>query len=88
MSHAPTKSSLVWLALVCATLGSGLLAERHGLGRWTFYWILLFALFKARLVLLHFMELASAPPALRITFELWIAACVVMIGALHWLGPI
>jgi Prokaryotic Cytochrome C oxidase subunit IV len=35
--------------------------------------VLLLAFFKARLVILHYMEAATAPVALRMALELWIA---------------
>ncbi|MBS0370488.1 MAG: cytochrome C oxidase subunit IV family protein [Proteobacteria bacterium] len=86
MKSAQATMSRIWLLLVCATLAGWALAENHGAGRWTVLAVMLFALFKARLVFLHFMELKLAPRALRLIFEAWIAGSAGMIVAMQWLG--
>lgn len=78
--------TLIWLVLVSATVAGWALAEQHGAGRWTVGCVMLFALFKARLVFLHFMELKRAPRAWRLIFEIWIAGCSGMIVAMQWIG--
>lgn len=84
--NSSRKLTVIWLVLVCATIAGWALAENHGAGRWTVASVMLFALFKARLVFLHFMELKVAPLGWRLIFEAWIAACVAMIVVMHWIG--
>lgn len=67
---------LVWLALILLTATSWALGTSHGLpasahhgGRCRDFAV---AVFKARLVGLHFMELKSAPWALRGVFEAYL----------------
>lgn len=86
MNNAGLKVTLIWLVLILATVGGWTLAENHAAGRWTVSCVMLFALFKARLVFLYFMELKVAPFALRLIFEIWITACAGMIVAMQWLG--
>jgi len=86
MTRAACGLRLVWLALVVTTIGSWWIAEHHGVGELTVLVVMAIALFKCRLVFLHFMELKSAPVALRMFYEIWIVACVSMIVALQWVG--
>ena len=86
MKNSQVTMSWIWRLLVCATLAGWALAEHHGAGQWTVLAVMLFALFKARLVFLHFMELKLAPRPLRLIFEVWITGSVGMIVAMQWLG--
>lgn len=81
---AQRVAGLAWVALVAATLGSWWLAEHHGAGVWTVSLVMSVAAFKVRLVLLHFMELNSAPRAWRLAFGAWTLASVGLIVALWW----
>ncbi|WP_406003271.1 cytochrome C oxidase subunit IV family protein [Streptomyces sp. NBC_00829] len=80
-----TKATVVWAVLVALTTLSWMLGTTHGFGtgghRPASVVILVFALFKARLVGLHFMDLRRAPTVLRALFEAWCAAvCAATIG--------
>ena len=68
------RAALTWLFLVGATLATFGLAESHGLRvQWAVSVVMLIALFKARMIALHYMELKHAPRRWRIAFELWVA---------------
>lgn len=63
---------LTWLFLVCATLATFWLAESHSLTvQWAVSIVMLIALLKARMIVLHYMAMKHAPRAWRIAFELW-----------------
>ena len=79
----PRKASLVWLFLVVATLCSWWLAETHGAAEWTVPVVMLVAALKGRAVILHFMELTTAPWAWRLAFEAWIWLCACVIAVLY-----
>jgi Prokaryotic Cytochrome C oxidase subunit IV len=69
--------TLVWLLLLVLTLGSWGLFElgTHKSGMTAAVvdaYVLLVALFKVRLVLLYFMEAATAPVVLRLALDLWL----------------
>lgn len=83
MSHLSSRTAVwVWVFLVLATLASAWLAEHHGLaGRWTVAVIMLVAAFKARAVIMYFMELKSAPAVWRRLFEAWLWISVLQIVA-------
>jgi|GEM_PF-1039670 len=58
-----------------------------GQGRWVGTAILAIAFFKARLVLLQFMQVKAAPSAVRWCCEAWVVmACALLIG-MYWLAP-
>jgi len=87
MTHlSPRAALLVWLLLVCATLGSAYLAEHHAVaGPLTAAFVMLVALIKGRAIALYFMELRSAPLSWRLAFEIWIVAATAMIiGLWAW----
>jgi len=86
MNRAAFGLRLVWLALVLTTIGSWWIAEHHDIGELTVLAVMAIALVKCRLVFLHFMELKSAPVALRLFYEIWIVACVGMILMFQWGG--
>jgi len=71
----------IWLLLLALTAGSWALGTGNG-GLAASAGILALACFKIRLVMLHFMEVQEAPPALRWTCEGWIVA---MLGTLLWM---
>ncbi|MGL4318203.1 MAG: cytochrome C oxidase subunit IV family protein [Pseudomonas sp.] len=71
-----SSESLVWLVLMLMTGTAWLLAYTHGSilpsARIEAMVILALAFFKARLVLMHFMEAGHAPMQLRLPCEAWI----------------
>ena len=69
------RTTAIWLLLVFATAGSWVLgSENRGTA------LMLVAFIKVRLVGLHFMELRSAPLALRSLFEAYVVVvCTVVI---------
>ena len=84
LSTATSRITAVWLALMALTISSYLLGSNHGLPAADHaivgIVILSVALFKARLVGLHFMELRTAPPILRGGFEVLCAALLIVLG--------
>lgn len=66
-----TPATIVWLALVVATVASWVLGTNHGISNHAYasVVILLIAFIKVRLVGLYFMELRAAPLVLRGLFE-------------------
>jgi heme/copper-type cytochrome/quinol oxidase subunit 4 len=87
--HSTTgpRAAVVWLVLVTATLCSWWLVEREAIpGRVATTAVLAIAAFKARWVLLHFMELRSAPWPWRALFESWPLLCATGILAAYWTG--
>ncbi|HME76979.1 MAG TPA: cytochrome C oxidase subunit IV family protein [Mycobacterium sp.] len=76
------KASLAWSVLVVLTLAQWMIGSQiAGGGPHVAACLVIFvvAVFKARLVGLYFMELRSAPWALRCLFELY---CVALLGVL------
>jgi heme/copper-type cytochrome/quinol oxidase subunit 4 len=74
---------LVFLFLVGATLGSVWLAGHQAFGGpWTPVFVMLVAFVKGRMIMNHFMELASAPIAWRATYEIWGIVTTVVIAGL------
>jgi len=74
-----TRASVVWLVLVALTLVSWTLGTQHrfgGVPAPANLTIMVVAVFKVRLIGLHFMELRDAPWLLRGIFE---AFCVVLL---------
>ena len=84
-----TRTTLVWLGLIAATGLSWQFGHGFGFGENVHYAtaaILAISFVKIRYVFLDFMELRSAPLALRLAFEGWaVGACLLLIG-LYWLG--
>lgn len=76
---------LVWLATTLATLVSILFAGGGQLFP-AAVGVMLIAGFKARLVLLHFMEVKRAPMLWRCLLEGWIVLCVAIILVIHLIG--
>jgi hypothetical protein len=75
----------IWLLLVGATALVGLLAEDPGADpRLAIAVALAIAAFKARLVVLRYMELHHAPWPWRLAFEIWSVAAASGILAGYW----
>lgn len=81
-------ASLTWIFLVCASIATWLLIEKHGLGAAsTVSLILLIAVIKVRMIVLHYMELKYAPLRWRIAFELWpMVAATLILGIWFFTG--
>lgn len=73
---------LTWTFLVCASIATWLLIEGESLGPVAAVsLIMLIAVFKARMIVLHYMELKHAPLSWRLAFELWgVAAASLILG--------
>ncbi|WP_433567265.1 cytochrome C oxidase subunit IV family protein [Nocardia sp. CA-151230] len=73
----PRRATLVWLALAAATCATWWLGADHPLASFGFEFAagvaLAVAFAKAFFIGMEFMELRSAPPALRGAFGCWIA---------------
>ena len=69
------RVGLVWLGLIAATLCTWQLGADHqltpGLARVTAGTVVAIAFVKVRFVGMHFMDLRSAPTALRLAFDTW-----------------
>lgn len=85
-----TKASLVWLVLVALTTISWMLGSQpdidgvqHASASLV---IFLVAVFKVRLIGLHFMELRDAPWALRGIFEAYCAALILLLCGMYLFG--
>ena len=80
-----SRVSYVWLFLAALTgatwlLGDGYNPERLDLFKVVTICLLILAFFKIRLVIIHFMEIGSAPMPLRLIFDAWvILVCVLLI---------
>ena len=86
------KQSVVvaWFALVILTVTSWYLSldltvADNDIQRLTSSILLLLAFFKVRLVIMHFMEIGTAPNALRLIFELWVVAVCALLLGMDWL---
>lgn len=90
MFHSATaRATLVWIILSAATAASWTLgntsvafADTSALA-WDTSLILLLALVKVRLVLMHFMEVRHAPSGLRLLCEAWLAGLGCLLIGLH-----
>ncbi|WP_075296865.1 MULTISPECIES: cytochrome C oxidase subunit IV family protein [unclassified Pseudonocardia] len=88
---APTmirnRETVVWGALVLATLVSFGAGADHGVaGATGVVLALVIGFVKVRYVGLEFMELRSAPPALRLVFEAWCVGVCGMVVVLYLTG--
>jgi hypothetical protein len=80
------RITAAWALLVVATLVSFESAQAENERRWASSAVLLISLLKARIIGLEFMELRSAPWALRLAFELWVVGvCAALLGLYWWL---
>ncbi len=77
MNHVTSIQNIaVWAFLVVASLGTVWLAEEGTwFGDWTVAVVLLIAVFKARAIVLYYMEIKFAPWQLKLLFEAWVAVC-------------
>ena len=73
------RSTVVWAALVVATVVSWAVGSEHGTGSLVALLVLGVAMIKVRFVGLDFMELRHAPLPLRAAFD---GYCVVLWGVL------
>ena len=71
---------LTWAFLVVASIATGWLIDGTSLGPAAAVpLILLIAVFKARMIVLHYMELKHAPVAWRLAFEVWVVVAASLI---------
>lgn len=75
-----------WIVLSLLTLVSWWLDASVD-GAWIGTAVLLVAFFKARLVLMEFMEVRSAPAGLRWVCEAWVVVACTAVIATYWLAP-
>lgn len=77
-------ATLIWAALMLATVASTWwLAKDFVVPTAATVAIVVIAAVKIRLVLLHFMELRTAPLAWRLVFEVWVVAVTGAIVGLY-----
>ena len=82
-------ATYAWIFLIFLTAFSWWLSLDLTVGvdnayKFTTMGLFLLAFFKVRLVIMHFMELRTAPLPLRAVFEAWvIIVCAVLVG-LYW----
>lgn len=71
----------ILFALLCLTAFSFFLIESAGLRWqvWASYAIIVVAVIKARLIILHFMEVRDAPPKWRLMYETWYVSIGLML---------
>ena len=81
-----TPITYIWLLLAALTAVSWGLADGVVVGspsqmQWLTAALMFLAFFKVRLMIMHFMEVATAPTALRTIFEAWVAVvfCAIII---------
>ena len=83
------KLTIVWLLLIIATALSWQFGHGMGFGDQLHYAtvaVLIITFIKVRFIYLDFMELKTAPPALRWVVEAWaLIACATLI-VLYWMG--
>jgi hypothetical protein len=75
IKHAGRPVTVVWAALMVATLISWYLGDGHGATKFAAIAVIVTAFIKVAMVGDHFMELRTAPPQLRWAFMGW---CVVV----------
>ena len=78
---------LTWLLLTFATALSWWLDVTQD-GRWVGAVVLLVAFFKARLVLMVFMGVRWAAPAIRRGCEIWVVGACTAVLATYWFVPL
>lgn len=79
-----TRSTLVWVALVVATIVSWALGSKHAIGSNVAVVVLGVAVLKVRFVGLDFMELRHAPLQLRAMFESYCVALWGVLAGMYW----
>lgn len=83
---ARARTTAVWLLLVVATLFSWGSAQRGADPGLATSAVLIIAFAKVRYIGLEFMELRTAPLALRLGFEAWLLVVCAALLALYWVG--
>lgn len=78
---------ITWAVLTLATALSWSLDVSTD-GAWVGTALLLVAFFKARLVLMIFMEVRAAPAALRWCCEAWVIVACTAVITTYWLAPL
>jgi lipid-A-disaccharide synthase-like uncharacterized protein len=73
MTHTSRRLVLIWVALCALTVAAFAAGEIHSDGQWALIAVIVAALIKVRFVILDFMEVRSAPLALRVVLEGWLA---------------
>ena len=78
-----------WVLLVCLTclawwLSLDLTVDPDGAYKITTTSLFLLAFFKVRLVIMHFMEIRTAPLPLRLVFEAWVLIVCGIVISLYW----
>ena len=77
---------LTWAFLVIASIATGWLIGGQSLdAHWAVPLIFLIAVFKARVIVLHYMELKHAPLPWRLAFEGWVVIAASLILGIWWL---
>ena len=81
-------ATFTWFFLVCASVATWLLIEDKGLSAPSaISLILLIAVVKVRMIVLHYMELKHAPLRWRLVFELWpVVAASLILGIWFFTG--
>lgn len=88
MSVIRMRVTAVWAALIVATCVSTWLLAADDVSRTVgVVGIFLIAAAKIRFVMLDFMELRGAPPAVRIVFQAWIVLVTVVILGFWFATP-
>lgn len=77
---------LTWVVLSLATLLSWWLDDA-ATGNWIGTAVLLIAFFKARLVLMVFMDVRAAPAELRWCCEAWVIIACTAVITTYWCAP-
>ncbi len=86
-----TKATLIYLCLVFLTIFSWWLADGYtpenlNTYKYVSIGLLLVACFKVRLVIMHFMEISTAPLLLRAIFEIWVVVVATVTISLYLSG--
>ena len=86
-----TKTTLIYLSLVLLTIFSWWLVDNYvpdnfNADQYVSVGLLLVAFFKVRLVIMHFMEISTAPFLLRAIFETWVVVVATVTIGLYLSG--
>ncbi len=85
----PQKITLVWIGLVLATGLSWQFGHGFGFGdntRFATIAIIVISFLKVRFIVLDFMEVRTAPKALRVALETWLVLVCATLIFLYWSG--
>tara|TARA_B110000211_G_scaffold125371_2_gene144384 strand:- start:12602 stop:12886 length:285 start_codon:yes stop_codon:yes gene_type:complete len=88
LSFLNTRITYIWVLLAALTtvswgLADGIVVDTSSQFQWLTVTLLLLAFFKVRLVIMHFMEVATAPLPLRAIFEVWVLVVCIAINLLY-----